>query len=281
MAQLGAEAFTDPELADLLAAFDEDLEGLRAQISGLIRTLRQEPGDGARLAELQGLLESYEARRQHSFLLGHVDVAIQKRILQSAEFRRHFEPGSEGHAFVLSADIRRSTALMLKARSAAGFADFLSELGARLSQVIRRHQGVFDKFTGDGVLAFFPEWLGDANAALNVMRAASDFHAVWREHYRQHRSTFSNVLVDVGLGIGIDHGLVHTVRIAQDITIVGEPVVYASRLSGAAAGQTLVNQPAFEIIAQQLGNQLGVQETTLDIKHEGAIVAYDLHLTTP
>jgi len=64
-----------------------------------------------------------------------------------------------------------------------------------------------------------------------------------------------------------------------DLTIVGVPVVYACRLGGAPAGETLVNQPAYEIISERHGGSVFLTETAIDIKHEGTLVAYSAKLS--
>ena len=76
------------------------------------------------------------------------DFTNQKR------FRKSFLEGAS-HAFVVAVDIRRSTDLMLKARTPRHFAEFTTALCVELTQVLLESGGVFDKFTGDGILAFF------------------------------------------------------------------------------------------------------------------------------
>jgi len=86
------------------------------------------------------------------------------------------------------------------------------------------------------------------------------------------------VLEDVGLGIGLDYGAVHLVQMAGGLTVVGVPVVYACRLSGAPPNLTLANQPAFEVISDRLGASCFISETSLDIKHEGKMLAYEVRI---
>jgi hypothetical protein len=67
--------------------------------------------------------------------------------------------------------------------------------------------------------------------------------------------------------------------VAGNLTIVGSPVVYACRLGGAPAGYTLLNQPAFEIISERHGGRVLLEETSIEIKHEGVLVAYAASLS--
>jgi len=57
---------------------------------------------------------------------------------------------------------------MLKARSPALFAGFMTQLCAALEVTIKEEYGVFDKFTGDGVLAFFPEFFSGKDAGYHA-----------------------------------------------------------------------------------------------------------------
>ena len=58
------------------------------------------------------------------------------------------------------------------------------------------------------------------------------------------------------------------------MTVVGVPVVYSCRLSGAKAGETLLNQPALEELNVHCKNLIKIFETELEIKNEGTILAY-------
>jgi class 3 adenylate cyclase len=88
------------------------------------------------------------------------------------------------------------------------------------------------------------------------------------------------VLTDTGLGIGIDFGEVTIVRLQDDLTIVGTPVVYACRMGGAPAGTTLVNQPAYEIYMKNFSSVVNFSENELNFKNEGKMLAYEMTRNT-
>jgi AcrR family transcriptional regulator len=257
----------------------QDLLRAAAEIEGL-STLRE------RILALGDFLEANEDYFVKQTLLmmdfyqqagvgqSRVNEAVQKRILSSSDFLNQFVPGSHCEAFVMAIDIRRSTELRLKARDPQAFAAFLSSLCQKLAEVVKAHDGVFNQFTGDGILAYFPHFLGGVQSGAHAVNAALECHQVWLEHYRQHRHVFRTVLLDVGLGIGIDHGEVTTVEVAELITVTGEPMVYACRLSGAPAGATYLNQPAYEQIQAHRTGQFQIHETNLHVKHEGSTLAY-------
>src|ERR1700674_1496778 len=86
------------------------------------------------------------------------------------------------------------------------------------------------------------------------------------------------LLILVAALFGVDFGQVRLVRVAEVLTVVGAPVVYACRLSGAPSGITLVNQPAYELISDTFGGSCITSETQLPMKHEGCMLAYEVRL---
>jgi len=94
---------------------------------------------------------------------------------------------------------------------------------------VKNHFGIFDKFTGDGILAFFPEFFTGKRCRYHGVAAAHEATTIFAKCYKDHRPSFKSVLTDVGLTAGIDYGPVHLVRVADGLTVVGEPVVYACR----------------------------------------------------
>ena len=272
----------DSILLSSYRTFDDERVDLRKRVQELAVTLGEEKssaqGREKKIEELESVLDELRAKERIGFLLGRVNQAAKRQLLVSEVFQRAFLERKECVAFVMAVDIRRSTELMLKARSPEDFAQFVTTLCDDLMSVITEHFGVFDKFTGDGVLAFFPDFYTGPDAAYYAVAAADRCHASFTAHYQRFRRSFTSVLTGVGLGIGLDYGSVHLVQMGGGLTVVGGPVVYACRLSGAPSGVTLVNQPAYEVISDGFGARCFINETTLDIKHEGGMVAYEVKL---
>ena len=152
--------------------------------------------------------------------------------------------GRELPAFVMSIDIRRSTQLMLNATDPPAFANFILALCEKLRKVIWDHHGIFEKFTGDGILACFPnEYTAGTNTAKFVLQAASECQRVFNESYAEFRDHFQVVTKDTGIGIGVDYGTVYLARQLAGLTVVGRAVVYACRLS--ASNAILFNHQAY------------------------------------
>lgn len=229
-----------------------------------------------RIGDLEATLAELQSSQSLKFLLDRVNTSAQQALLNSEALRAKFLERAECDAFVISIDIRRSTDLMLKARTPEKFAAFITGLCSDLMNIVTDSFGVFDKFTGDGILAFFPDFYSGEDAGALAISAAMRCHEAFKRHYRNCRSSFSSVLTDVGLGIGIDYGKTHLVQMAGGLTVVGVPVVYACRLGGAPPGCTYLNQPAFEKVCERANTAYFLSEVTLDIKHEGSILAYSV-----
>jgi len=255
-----------------------ELDRVRQQLEETVeRIAKNEHAREESASKLKEELDRYRAIEGLSFLYSKVSSDAQSMLIADKSFASKFLEG-ESNAFVVSIDIRRSTELMLKARSAKQFAAFIFQLCVELEAIIKNCGGVFDTFTGDGVLAFFPEFYSGEHAGYLALLAANLAHKAFRDHYLKCRNAFTTVLKDTGLGIGIDFGKVHLLKAPGGLTVVGPPVVYACRLSGAPAGRTFLNQPAFEQIGS-LGGHCYAREAELEIKHEGPILCYDVELT--
>lgn len=167
---------------------------------------------------------------------------------------------------------------MYYAKSPNEFSDFVTKLCEKISEIIIRYGGIIDNFTGDGLLAFFPEFYSGEDAGYRAILAASDSIAFFNEHYRKNRSCFQIVKADTGLGVGIDFGKVHLVNISKSLSVVWAPVVCACRLSSIDAGTICVNQSAKEFIESKYNAHVIIEETEIDAKGFGKINAYKVRL---
>ncbi len=154
--------------------------------------------------------------------------------------------------FVMAADIRESTSLMKEAIRIERFAQVMDKFVSSVKQGITRSGGWFDKFTGDGFLAYwvvqpdapdardardptelegrFVQTTGDVAHTAGVLIEL--FHRRVLEDFRENSRNLSG---GVGLAIGLDAGPAYLVKIADELTVVGPPVVGAVRMAAAAA----------------------------------------------
>ncbi len=145
--------------------------------------------------------------------------------------------------FVMAADIRSSTILMKEAVRFERFAFIMDKFVTAVRRGIRGPGGWFDKFTGDGFLAYWIVQSGPddeyhehfVQAAGNIVHSAHTlvdfFHRLVLEDFR---SNSRNLPEGVGLSMGLDAGPGYLVQIAGELTVVGPPVVGAVRMVTAA-----------------------------------------------
>ncbi|WP_411973367.1 adenylate/guanylate cyclase domain-containing protein [Sphingobacterium sp. Lzh-3] len=225
------------------------------------------------------MLKEIENKQKSSHIINRIHEEAVSKYLNSGDFRANFEHGNETFAVVVSIDIRRSTELMLKAKTPTDYSNFITELSDRLSKIIIGNFGIFDKFTGDGILAFFPHFYSGKEAILRALKAAEECHLAFYEHYKNCRNKFTVFIKDVGLGIGIDCGIVSVANTSSELTVVGIPVVYACRFSGAKAGDTLLNMEAYqEVLDQKHAMIKDIEETEIHIKNEGIAMAFKVKI---
>lgn len=253
---------------------EKEISELKGEISNLIADNNNVKQHKERLLVLLKELQSKEA-------INHISHRITPEaadfLFSDPSFKDNFKDGSVHETVVISIDIRRSTDLMLKAKSPKQFAEFITVLTDQLSEIILDNYGVFDKFTGDGILAFFPKFYSGEQAIVRALKAASECHQAFFEHYWKYKNFFNVYIKDIGLGIGLDFGEVHLVNKRKELTVVGIPVVYACRLSGANAGETLLNLSAFEEFKQVYHHPYQSIESTIFIKNEGEALAYKIN----
>lgn len=258
---------------------NDEINALKRQLKHATDELETQKQDRKKkIAEIEKLQSDLVAKEKISHILMRMCEKGREKLLASKDFQDLFENSNKCDAVVVSIDIRRSTELMLKARTPELFSKFITGLSFGLSQIIMSNFGIFDKFTGDGILAFFPKFYSGNEAIVRAIKAANECHALFSEHYNKSRNCFNVFIKDVGLGIGIDYGTVTLVNTQSELTVVGIPVVYACRFSGAKAGETLINQPAQEEIMSVCPKLAHFKESEINIKNEGFGLGYNVSL---
>src|SRR5712692_8069128 len=178
----------DPETSRQVFKHVEETNRLRRELEEKVRELeREKVGNREKIQELQTELYQLKEKEKLSFLLTRVNQQAQAELMKARDLQKNFLEEKQCRAFVMSVDIRRSTELMLKARDPQQFAYFLTTICVELERIVKDHYGVFDKFTGDGILAFFPEFFSGEGAGFYVISAADECHRIFREKYREFR----------------------------------------------------------------------------------------------
>ena len=146
------------------------------------------------------------------------------------------------HAVAVVGDLRLSGFVLREAVAPSLYARFIVSFTEAVRALSSDNDGWFDKFTGDGFLAF---WLYPDDRRVPT-ESISDFCqsvVSASDHLVTNlRRNSRNFPVGVGLALGLDAGPCELVRIGDVITVVGSPVVGATRMaSGARAGEAVVN----------------------------------------
>ena len=265
----GIEILTAARAADpltmvlVITAFDKKLDRYRAFALGAFDCVQKNtPG---LIAAEEILVKSRAALSYRQITQGQ--IASQSRL----EFlRRYFDPRVFGIiesdpkklelqnkiVTVCFWDIRGFSLIsdVLKAHPEL-IAGFLQDYFKVAAEIIFQHQGVLDKFIGDGVMALFgalesstDDGAGDAKSAIEAaLELRTRFDQIargWAEKWNRHVPN----RLDFGLGAGIHTGeaLVGNVgtSIRDQYTALGPHVNFAQRLeSKAERGQILISAP--------------------------------------
>jgi adenylate cyclase len=146
---------------------------------------------------------------------------------------------------VLFADLRSYTALS-QALPEGQIAALLDVFYDECAAAIWDYDGLLNKTIGDAVMAIFNFPIRQADHAAQAVMAAREIQRRCHEQHRQLAGTLDCDIEAVGVGIGIDSGMVsfgEFGRAHRDLTAIGNVVNTAARAQGAAqAGQILVTR---------------------------------------
>ena len=188
-----------------------------------------------------------ERARIRAIFAGYVSPAILDTILSGA--LRNGLPPRRRHVAFLFADIRGFTALCA-ANPPEDVIAFLNRYYEAITVPLHRHGGTIDKFSGDGIMAFFgapqpsghPE--GDAiQAALGMLEALAALNA--------RLEAEGQAPVRIGIGIAAGEAVLGNVGSAarHDYTATGAPAAFAAHIQQHCKGTPyclLVERAAFE-----------------------------------
>lgn len=225
------------------------------------------------------LRERYDEKAQLKLMkyMGRVRENAGRKILEDEAFANLFLQNEEFEAVIFSADIRRSTELMLTCKSPRIYAEFINTISSEFTDAVKQRYGIYDKFTGDGLLAFFPEFYSGKEGILFALQCAIDCQHIFDTVFDAYKENFDLTDIKTGVGVGIDCGTVFKSGEELEYTVVGKPVVYACRFSSAPAGHTYLTKGANDVLkALPTSQDVSTIRTSIPIKHEDDMVAYDV-----
>ncbi len=145
-------------------------------------------------------------------------------------------------AIVVAGDLRMSALMLKEAVQTSVFARFLAGFTEAVHGLANASGGWFDKFTGDGFITF---WIPRRSRPIDPSRIPEFCRAVLSASdslIANLRRNSRNFPAGTGLSIGVDAGPCELVRVGDLVTVVGSPIVGATRMvAGARARQTILN----------------------------------------
>ena len=120
----------------------------------------------------------------------------------------------------------------------------LNQTFSRLTKIITDNHGTFDKYLGDGLMAFYGAPIAADNDALNAIRTAVEMRAAFQELKEQWADSPRAAL---GLAVGINSGEAIVGNLGSErlmnYTVIGDAVNIAARLEELAGpGQVLIGE---------------------------------------
>jgi class 3 adenylate cyclase/putative methionine-R-sulfoxide reductase with GAF domain len=237
---LGVPLMRDGEPIGVLSVWRRRIEEFTAPEVSLLTTF----ADQAVLAiENVRLFETID--RQRAELARY---APQAAALLSSPEGEQLLAGHRREITALFADLRGFTAFAEQAEPEEVFS-VLRQYHTTVGELAVANGGTVEHFAGDGLMVFFNDPQPVAEHQLAAVRTACEM----RERFVILSTAWRKRGYELGLGIGIAAGFATLGRIGfegrYDYAAIGNSVILASRLSGAAAaGQILVSQRVFASI---------------------------------
>jgi len=152
----------------------------------------------------------------------------------------------------------RSSQHLLDTLKPNQFFEFLISfvLTAKEKLFSKEYKGIYDKFTGDGLIVHFSKNMSGNTFADKAIKYSKEVIGtsvnILNEIFTQMSINYSK---DVGVCAGIDYGEIMWLRNGVELTPVGQSIVYAHRLcSEASKGEILVNNLAYNKITKGIFN---------------------------
>lgn len=240
----------------IVTAFDTDEEKIKAIDAGADDFISKPYSSLILLTRVRSLLrikklnDDVEARNRllRKVLDRYVAVDVADIILTDPE--HYLRLGGETRMVtVLFADIRGFTKFT-EQHSAPQVIETLNRIFDPLSNLIFAYRGTFDKYLGDGLMAFYGAPISEADDA---QRALNTAFAMQRLFHTLRKDT-GYLLKGLDLGIGLHTGEAVVGNIGSDFvmdyTVVGDVVNVTKRLQEAAEeGQILISEQTANKIA--------------------------------
>ena len=173
---------------------------------------------GRQLRQTRGMLDRYMSPQLVEYVMANIgDLKLN---------------GDKRELTILVSDVRNFTT-MTEGSDPLALIALLDEYFAAMTEIIFRHNGIVDKFIGDGILAYWGAFTPQVNHAAEAAQAAcemidrvKELNNTWAAQGRQ----------TIAIGVGVNTGTVIFGNIGKgkkiEFTVIGDAVNLASRLEG-------------------------------------------------
>lgn len=158
---------------------------------------------------------------------------------------------------VVVGDIRRSQDLMTYGTDANTYRDNIIEFMNKTRQILKQNCGIYDRFTGDGFIAYFTEYMCNQEgkdyyemmlkSCREILEFSKPFFEKWTSLLRRIPET------EIGLCIGVDSGKVSFKDLNNQLFAIGDACVWATRMNSAGEnGDVILNNIPYQVLSTAL-----------------------------
>ena len=167
------------------------------------------------------------AERESSRIKNMFGQHVSPQVVQSLLKQEVGEVSETREVSILFLDIRNFTQFC-ESRTPEEVVEHLNKVFGVLVVEVNRHQGVINKFLGDGFMAVFGAPLDDPKSSQNALHAALDMLKALEAEVKSGRI----VETQVGIGIHSGHAMTGTIGSAarREYTVIGDTVNLAARI---------------------------------------------------
>lgn len=159
---------------------------------------------------------------------------IPETIVDKVSDPSYMQNMSESDTLVIVGDIRRSQDLLTYGMSPNFYREQIINFLTEVRKILRDNYAIYDRFTGDGFVAYLNEFVCKQNhadyysmmldACRRIQAFASDFFDKWAKQIRKIPCE------GIGLSIGVDSGKVSFKEVNEELFAIGDACVWATRM---------------------------------------------------
>lgn len=196
-----------------------------------------------------------------------------------ANIGKTIKSASLSFSITVVGDIRRSQQLLTYSLDPEEYSKRMTIFLSRTREIIEDNNGVFDKFTGDGFIAYFNESICK-EAEADYIDSFLSFLKQEREFAKKHFDEWKTIIKvlpdqDIGLAFGADLGRINFQNTNYHFVAVGDVIVWATRMASAAkANQIVVNNLLYQALKDK--PNLSFEDVSAPQKYGEVISAKEL-----